>query len=519
MLTHPKGLIPKSEESKGIALSALLTRVKGIVHSELGDPVWVRAEVRRVQTARSGHVYLELEERDEQGQTIATTKGVMFGGKFASLQAKFTEGTGGEIKADIKVLVFARAEFHPLYGFDLIIEDIDPSYTIGDLLARMEAIRATLRKEGVFGRNRMLPSPRNFFRVAVISPATSAGLGDFQNEAERLQRAGLCMFDFFTATFQGKDTSQSIRNALRAVFDGHKRRPYDALAIIRGGGSATDLAWLNELELTRWVCRIPIPVFTGIGHAPDSTVLDDVAHHCFDTPSKVVLHISQTIRQNAWETLGYAKEIEKATIRILTHEAQALEYLRGRVEERTQRTIFGAQSGMDRLAQQIRLTSAHRCREAQLAFDTARNRVVEGLSGALRLATSDTDRALESVRIRSRTALVTWSGQLRLALHEIRTNCQASALFAARRLEGTFSTTRAGIPSAVRTARLRMEHSIQRILGLGPDATLRRGYAIARDPHGRPVSSAARAQQHERLTLQFRDGHIHVENRNKRESP
>ena len=87
-----------------------------------------------------------------------------------------------------------------------------------------------------------------------------------------------------SATFQGIEAPSSIRTAVNEALAAHRRQPFDALVVIRGGGSVTDLAWLNDLELARLVCRSPIPVFTGIGHERDGTILDEVAHRRFDTP-------------------------------------------------------------------------------------------------------------------------------------------------------------------------------------------------------------------------------------------
>src|SRR5262245_7699801 len=54
--------IPGADAAKGISLSAFLVRVKEVINAGLPDPVWVRAEIHKVQKAKSGHVYLELEE-------------------------------------------------------------------------------------------------------------------------------------------------------------------------------------------------------------------------------------------------------------------------------------------------------------------------------------------------------------------------------------------------------------------------------------------------------------------------
>src|SRR4051794_2855227 len=70
---HDGQVFPVADAPQGIALSEFLNRVKGVINAGLTEPVWVRAEVRKVQRAKSGHVYLELDERNEQGQSVAST--------------------------------------------------------------------------------------------------------------------------------------------------------------------------------------------------------------------------------------------------------------------------------------------------------------------------------------------------------------------------------------------------------------------------------------------------------------
>jgi exodeoxyribonuclease VII large subunit len=190
---------------------------------------------------------------------------VIWRNRAEAITAKFREATGEGIKTDIKILCLARVRFDALYGLDLIMEDVDPSYTLGDLAAKLARIREKLQETGLYRRNKQIPAPVEFVRVAVISPETSAGLGDFRREADMLQSAKLCDFHLFPATFQGVETSSSIQSAVLKALTAHKQRQFDALVIIRGGGSVTDLAWLNDLDLARLLCQSPVPIFTGIG--------------------------------------------------------------------------------------------------------------------------------------------------------------------------------------------------------------------------------------------------------------
>src|SRR5690606_10875306 len=139
--------------------------------------------------------------------------------------------------------------------------------------------------------NRLLPPPREFTRVAVISPADAAGLGDFRSEADRLQSYGLCDFHYFHALFQGAGAEDSLVSTIAKLFEQQKSRPlYDALVIIRGGGDKAGIYDVNKVRIARCVCRFPIPVLVGIGHERDTTILDEVANSRFATPSLAISH-------------------------------------------------------------------------------------------------------------------------------------------------------------------------------------------------------------------------------------
>ena len=70
---------------------------------------------------------------------LAQIKGVIWKTRAMPVSTKFEQATGEGLKPDIKILCLANVRFDPLYGPDLIIEDVDPSYTLGDLAAKTRA--------------------------------------------------------------------------------------------------------------------------------------------------------------------------------------------------------------------------------------------------------------------------------------------------------------------------------------------------------------------------------------------
>jgi exodeoxyribonuclease VII large subunit len=365
-----------SETQQGVDLGELLARVKQVIDQGLPQSVWVRSEISELR-AKNGHYYLTLVERTEGGDVVAQARAIIWKGRAAAIMARFAEATGAGLKTDIKVLCLAQVRFDVLYGLALIIEDVDPAFTLGDLAAKLARIREELRQAGLYDRNRSLPAPADYVRIAVISPETSAGLGDFRRETDRLQQAGLCDFRFFEATFQGSGAPPSIRLALEQVLAAHARTQFDALAIIRGGGSVTDLAWLNDLDLARIVCAAPMPVITGIGHERDSTILDEIAHRRLDTPSKVALHIISTIRDNAFAAIEALQRIRTLVRGIIIREKTLLRSHADQIQSGARALFRLARSELELFLAQAQAASRSRIKFALLALETERNRTID----------------------------------------------------------------------------------------------------------------------------------------------
>ncbi|MEW6422353.1 MAG: exodeoxyribonuclease VII large subunit, partial [Deinococcota bacterium] len=277
-------------------LADLLVYVGQVITRGVPGAVWVRAEIASLTDRR--HLYLDLVQL-EDGAEVAKCRATVWARERFALEGKFRRATRGTLTAGLKVLLFCTAEFHPQYGFSLNVLDVAPEFTLGDAALKLDVLRETLTREGVYGLNRALPAPSDFVRVAVISPAEAAGLGDFRRETDALEAAGIVRFLYLEATFQGREASASLSGAVTKAREAHEGStlggPLDALVVIRGGGAVTDLAWLNDLAVARALATFPVPVITGLGHARDDTLLDEVACLRTDTPSKAAGLIVRTV--------------------------------------------------------------------------------------------------------------------------------------------------------------------------------------------------------------------------------
>ncbi|MEG0868344.1 MAG: exodeoxyribonuclease VII large subunit [Hafnia sp.] len=339
-------LIPEKPETDSLTLSAALGRVKKVVADGLKDPLWIRAEI--VNISGSHHVYLELSDYDSKGEESAKAKAVIWGGD-KYIISQFKESTGLDLKAGLKILFKGKFEFSERYGMSVRILSIDPAFTLGDMEAKIASIKKNLVQKGIFGANKELPMPFDFFKVVVISPDQAAGLGDFKTQADMLEAAGLCKFKYIPATFSGSDCTKSIVMALNMasrVFAGTR---YDACVIIRGGGDKAGLYALNELEIVEAVCRFPAPVMVGIGHDRDNTLLDEVACIRCPTPSMVISHITSTIIKNADASKKNMLRMTKSSADVIAMARQKSEHLKHNFNKSVSMTISDARNSCERL--------------------------------------------------------------------------------------------------------------------------------------------------------------------------
>ena len=306
-------------EDTVLRLSDYLAAVEMVVKQTFEHRVWVKAEIRNL-SEKSGHYYFELAEKDDNGKVVASCRGNLWRFKAARVLSKFERATGMALDRDLTVLLKVSASFHAQYGFSLTIEDIDPSYTLGDLARQYAEMVDKLTGEGLLHLNQQLPNPFDIKHVIVIAPEKAAGLGDFQADADRLASTGACQFHYHHATFQGNHAPAELRAAIvsaqQQFYTNYQHLP-DLLVIIRGGGAVGDLAYLNDYELAALVAEQPVPVWVGIGHERDKVVLDEVAHTSFDTPSKVIAAIRDHLAQLVAQLLSYQAQIKQAASRQL----------------------------------------------------------------------------------------------------------------------------------------------------------------------------------------------------------
>lgn len=269
---------------KPITLLELTQRISNLVMRPETQNVWITAELQDV-ASRGGHCYMELLQKDEDGRQVARIRGCCWANIYGPLSRRFYEATGQQFASGLKVMLRVSATMHSVFGLSLVIQEVNPEYTMGDLIRRRNEILRKLQDEGILEDNRSLKWPIVIQRVAIISAPGAAGYGDFINQL--LNNPSRLKFKtrLFPAVMQGASAPASIIAALEEI--AKEAKEWDGVVIIRGGGATSDLQAFEDYALAASVAQFPLPVAIGIGHERDVTVLDWVANIRLKTPTAV----------------------------------------------------------------------------------------------------------------------------------------------------------------------------------------------------------------------------------------
>ncbi len=286
------------EQRSHTTLYKLQSIIKQRIEESMPLPCWVTAEISELKVNYSGHCYMELVEKGSDNQIPkARASAVAWRNTWGALSSYFRSETGSDLAVGMNVMLKVSVSYHELYGLSLVISDIDPLYTLGDMERQRQQTISRLQEDGVFDMNRSLELPPVMQKIAVISSRNAAGFQDFMKELGASEyRFEITLFDAF---MQGQDAENSIIEALENVAE--RMEAFDAVVIIRGGGAVSDLAAFDSYRLCYHIAQFPLPVITGIGHDKDESVADLVAALPVKTPTAAAnLLISILAKFDGW---------------------------------------------------------------------------------------------------------------------------------------------------------------------------------------------------------------------------
>ncbi|MBR1926510.1 MAG: exodeoxyribonuclease VII large subunit [Bacteroidales bacterium] len=262
-----------------VDLTALL---KDGIESVVPGLVWVKAEISELNLRRNGHCYLELSQSGA-GVVLAKVRATIWASRWNYIDQCFKGVTGSSLGVGMEVLFRGQVVFHPVYGLSLNVDDVDPDFTLGANERQRRLTIERLAKEGLMDLQRELALPELPYSLAVVSAPGAAGLRDFEKHLLENEYGFVFKVDLFEALMQGDQAADSMIISLEEIQSSPVR--YDAVLILRGGGSELDLACFDDYDLAVAIARCPIPVFTAVGHDKDYHVADMVANTFVKTPT------------------------------------------------------------------------------------------------------------------------------------------------------------------------------------------------------------------------------------------
>jgi exodeoxyribonuclease VII large subunit len=272
-------LIEKIMEKRFFPLSSITTRISELLQPAITKRFWVKAEVMSGRE-RGGAFYCDLIETAANGKIAAKISCTIWTQELNSIRNLFKSKGMELVLTDGTVVGFqCTLQYSPQYGISLRVIDADPSIALGEMELKKREIIERLQKEGLFTPNKECAVPLLPLKIGLISSSGSAAYNDF---IQTLSASGygfkLYMAD---AMMQGDQTEKSVLRSIDAL---HKLK-VELIVIARGGGSKTDLYFLDNEAIARKIANSTIPVWTGIGHEIDTSVLDFVANKSFKTPT------------------------------------------------------------------------------------------------------------------------------------------------------------------------------------------------------------------------------------------
>lgn len=305
--------------TRRLPLSTLAALVQASIEQVFGDETfWVIAEITDVKRYEQKRwCFLKFVEK-QRDQLLTEMQGVFWAQAYQQIH-QFERRTGQRFENGLEISCRVAVRFHPRYGLKLEVLEIDSSYTLGQLeLQRQQTLDQLLRLyptqislvDGEYHTpNKRLQWPVVMQRIALVAAPGSDGERDFLQELTHNQYGYAFHITRFSTSVQGQYAVDEICERLDEIRG--MAPAFDVVALVRGGGSQTDFAPFDHLEVARRIALFPIPVFTGIGHDRNTSIADLMGWQ-YKTPTKVAAAIADTALR--FETQVLLQQQQLATV-------------------------------------------------------------------------------------------------------------------------------------------------------------------------------------------------------------
>lgn len=501
---------PRANAHPTLRLAALLAQAGEAVMARLPTRAWVEATVRAVRPGAHGHSLELTDNAGGRGGDVAQLRAFLGRDTMQAIGREMGAAFDPTLMVGITTCLLLAPSFSPRWHLSARILGISVEARASLSLRAVEQLRQELRTSGLYDKQRHLATPADITRIAVVAPSGAAGYADIAAELARWQKAGLMRVSLHPTPYKGERAPAMLTAALvAAAAPADGERP-DIVVLVRSGGASAGLQTLDHATVVRAICRCPVPVLTGIGHAIDRTLADEVAWRAADTPSKAVAVVARLMGAAAAEARAAGAAISRAA----------------------RLTLAAHQYGLDRTVFEVITSARHGAERADADLVTAAA-VLHGCGARLREGLDchrdDLDRLWRQGSDAARAVL---DGQA----EERRRDLEAVAA-SAERLTAGADTGAASLATAVRAAAVRVATALSScdalwrdVLGRAGDhltaataeltgrageiagtdlpTLLGRGYAVVTDASGKIIRTPTAARAASRVTLILAGGSV-----------
>ena len=360
---------------KNYTLLELNTHLKRVIALNFQEPVWVTAEIAQIDQSR-GHYYLQLIQKNEHSEEItAQIQAVIWNRQWLKIQSSNGQVIKKIVSNGHQVLLLVKLDFNERYGIKLVIQDIDPTYTLGQLQLQKQQVLEQLIKEGLLQQNKSLRIPPVLQKIAILSSQTAAGYQDFINQLQYNSFGFQFQTELFQTAVQGQLASIEMVRQLESVSKKH----FDCIVLIRGGGAKIDLSAFDKIDLARKIAHSPIPILTGIGHEIDETIADKVAFSALKTPTAVAAYIINHNRSYETGLEAIAQQIYRIAQNNLIQEHLLLEKIEQQVQFLFQYKLTQTKKSLEFLETEFPVAIKRQLNNASYTIDNF-EKIVDGLN-------------------------------------------------------------------------------------------------------------------------------------------
>ena len=298
------------------------------------EEIWLEGEIVGLNVASSGHVYFDVIEPDSEGSRVDKMSVALWKGRRQGVESVLARAEAGPLVDGIRVRIRGELSFYAPQGrVQLLMTAIDPHHTLGQLAVDRERVLKSLSMAGLLDANSALKVPLVPLHVGLITSDGSAAYNDFVNEIS------LSPYPFrislVHSAVQGAEAESGLIAAIETLGD----VDVDVIAVVRGGGARTDLMAFDLESVATAVANSTRPVLSGIGHEIDRSVVDEVAHTAFKTPTACAAALVQAVAAFDQTLDLSARRIVNMAVTSHDRASEAISYSVRAIADRARRTL------------------------------------------------------------------------------------------------------------------------------------------------------------------------------------